>query len=161
MLGIVVCEKNLDRIYVKLKEANNGKGQPEFRLPILIVGAFALPPVITAYAWVAELHCPLPALLAVVGVMGFIFLLAFLPLMAYVVDAFGLFSASAMTSVIVIRCLCGTFLPLVSSRAIKAFGIGRGLTLFSACAMCFTPLILVVYRYGARLRQRSTYTRDV
>ncbi len=93
--------------------------------------------------------------------MGFTFLLAFLPLMAYVVDAFGLYSASALTSVIVIRCLCGTFLPLTSGPAIDAFGYGWGFTLLSAGALCLTPIPIVIFRYGPRLRQLSSYTRDV
>lgn len=126
----------------------------------MLFGALALPFTVVVYAWVAHMHYPLPALLASVGAMGFCLLLASLPVMAYVVDAFGLYSASAMTSVIVIRCLCGTFLPLASSPAIRVFGIGWGLTLFSALAVCLSPIFVVVYRYGPRLRQRSRYTRD-
>lgn len=160
ILAIVICEKYLDRLYLKLKDANHGKGQPEFRLPIVIVGAFALPAAVAAYGWAAQLRAPLPVLLAAVGAMGFTLLLAFLPLMAYVVDAFGLFSASALTSVIVIRCLCGTFLPLTSGPAIGAFGYGWGFTLFAAGALCLAPIPVVIFRYGPRLRQLSTYTRD-
>ncbi|OIW22498.1 major facilitator superfamily transporter [Coniochaeta ligniaria NRRL 30616] len=161
LLAIFLCEKTLDGIYVKLKDANNGKGQPEFRLPLMIVGAFTLPLAVAGYGWIAELRLPLPLLLVSVGFMGFTLLLAFLPLMAYVVDAFGLYSASALTSVIVIRCLCGTFLPLGSGPAIDAFGYGWGLTLFSAGALCLAPIPIVIFRYGPRLRQLSSYTRDV
>jgi MFS family permease len=161
LLAIVVCERNIDRIYVKLKEANGGKGQPEFRLPLVIVGGFSLPIMVAIYGWIAQLRYPLPVLLASVAAMGFAMLLAFLPLMAYVVDAFGLYSASALTSVIVIRCLCGTFLPLASSPAIRAFGYGWGLSVFSIFALCLAPIVIVIYRYGPVLRQQSSYTRDV
>lgn len=127
----------------------------------MIVGGFTLPLTVAVYGWIAELRFPLPALLVSVGAMGFALLLAFLPLMAYVVDAFGLYSASALTSVIVIRCLCGTFLPLASSPAIRTFGYGWGLTFFSAFALCLAPMVVVIYRYGPRLRQMSSFTRDV
>ncbi|KAB5529053.1 major facilitator superfamily transporter [Coniochaeta sp. 2T2.1] len=160
VLAIIVTERTLDKIYIKLKDSNNGKGQPEFRLPMAIVGAFTLPLAVAAYGWIAELRLPLWMLLTSVAVMGFTLLLAFLPLMAYVVDAFGLYSASALTSVIVIRCLCGTFLPLTSGPAIAAFGYGWGLTVFSAVALCSAPVPVVVFRYGPKLRQLSSFTRD-
>jgi len=159
-LSIVLCETYLDRIYVKLKDANGGKGQPEYRLPLVIVGAFTLPLTFAAYGWIAELRLALPLLLVSVGAMGFTLLIAVLPVMAYVVDAFGLYSASALTSVIVIRCLCGTFLPLMSGPSIDAFGYGWGLSLFSAGALCMAPIPVVIFRYGPRLRQLSSYTRD-
>ncbi|RYP89514.1 hypothetical protein DL770_004384 [Monosporascus sp. CRB-9-2] len=98
---VVFCNLMLDTIYVRMRDANRGIGQPEYRLPPVIAGGFLLPVVIVLYGWVPELRLPLPYSLLSVVLMGTTLMLGFLPLMTYVVDAFGLYSASAMTALIV------------------------------------------------------------
>lgn len=80
--------------------------------------------------------------------------------MAYVVDAFGLYSASAMTGLIVTRCLMGTFLPLSTGPVVDSLGYGWGFTLFSVGSLCLVPIPVLLFRYGKYLRQHSSYTRD-
>lgn len=87
-------------------------------------------------------------------------MLATLPLMAYVVDAFGMYSASAMTAVIVTRCLMGTFLPLATEPLIEKFGYGLAFTFLGVLTLGLAPIPIVVMRYGHKWRQRSAYTRD-
>ncbi|RMZ85844.1 hypothetical protein DV737_g401, partial [Chaetothyriales sp. CBS 132003] len=114
--GVAICNLTLDRIFDK-----QWAGEPEFRLPLVIVGAVTLPIVVAAYGWMAQAGAgpegtaPLIALEALLAAMGLSLLLAFMPLLAYVVDATGVYSASAMTAMIVTRCLMGTFLPLAGS----------------------------------------------
>ncbi|KAI9876236.1 MAG: hypothetical protein M1823_007317, partial [Watsoniomyces obsoletus] len=48
-LCVVVCKLFLDSIYIKLKNSHKGVGQPEYRMPLIIVGAFTMPFVIAAY----------------------------------------------------------------------------------------------------------------
>jgi hypothetical protein len=160
VISVVGCNLSLDRIYIKLRDSNKGVALPEHRLPLVILGGFLLPFILAAYGWIAELRLPLLVFLASVGMMGFALELVIIPLMAYVVDAFGLYSASAMTGVIVTRCLMSTFLPLASGPAIDGFGYGWGLTIFGAASLCLAPIPVIILRYGPRLRQRSSYTRD-
>lgn len=86
-------------------------------------------------------------------------MLTLIPLMAYVVDAFGLFSASAMTGVIVSRCLMGTFLPLTTAPLVDAFGYGWGFMVFGAMSLALAPISVVVFRYGERWRGFCKYSR--
>jgi hypothetical protein len=160
IISVIICNSSLDRIYIKLRDLNNGVGQPEFRLPLVIVGGFMLPVASVMYGWVAELRLPVPFLLLTILLIGVTLMLAFLPLMAYVVDAFGLYSASALTAVIVTRCLMGTFLPLATMPLVDKFGWGWGFTILAAVTLGLAPLPVIVFRYGAKWRQRSEYTRD-
>jgi hypothetical protein len=80
--------------------------------------------------------------------------------MTYVVDAFGRFSASAMTGLIVTRCLMGTFLPLTVQPLVERFGYGFGLSIIAAASLCLAPIPVLVSRYGSKWRQRSKYTKD-
>ncbi|KAK1995241.1 major facilitator superfamily transporter [Colletotrichum falcatum] len=159
-ISVLVSNFSLDRIYVKLR-GSDPAGRPEYRLPLTIIGSFTLPLSIVSYGWIAQLHLPVGYLLLSVAMIGFTMLMAFLPISAYVVDASGLYSASAMTGVIVTRCLAGTFLPLSIGPMVARFGYGWGFTMLGAFSICLAPIPILIMRYGHVWRQRSEYTRDV
>lgn len=157
---VALCNVYLDKIYIKLRNANNGLGQPEYRLPLVIIGAFALPFVTALYGWIAQTRAPLPLMLLCLVLFGFTVLLGFMPLAVYATDAFGIYSASAMTAIIVTRCLAGTFFPLVATPLIAKFGYGLGFTVLGAVSLALAPIPLLVYKYGSRWRQKCSYTAE-
>lgn len=159
-ISVIICNLLLDKIYIKLRDSHKGIEQPEYRLPLVIVGAFTLPLIVISYGWIVELRLPLPLLLLSVGLLGLTLLLSTLPLMAFVVDAFRLYSASAMTAVIVSRCLMSTFLPLVTKPVIEEIGHGWAFTLLGALSLCLAPIPALIFRYGHKWRQRSEYTKE-
>lgn len=156
----MICNLTLDRIYVKLRGGSKTREKPEYRLPLAIIGAFTLPVAVTGYGWIAQFRLPVPLLLASVSLLGLALLLAMIPLSAYVVDACGLYSASAMTGVIVARCLMGTFLPLTTKPLATHFGYGWGFTCLGLLSLCIAPIPVLVLRYGEKWRQRSESMRD-
>ncbi|KIX05124.1 uncharacterized protein Z518_05996 [Rhinocladiella mackenziei CBS 650.93] len=159
--GLVLCNLTLDRIYVNLRDSSpKGIGQPEYRLPLVIVGGFGVPLVVAAYGWIAQARLPLWLLLISLGLLGSTFILGFLPLLAYIVDTFKLYSASAMTAIIVTRCLMGTFLPLTVEPLVKGLGYGWAFTALSSASLCLAPIPVLLLRYGSKWRQRSEYTQD-
>ena len=158
VLMILICNVYLDKIYIKLRAANGGIGQPEFRLPLVIFGSFSLPMAVAIYGWVSEKRLPLPVLLVSVGLLGFTLMLGYLPVMAYVVDALGIYSASGMTAMIVTRCLMGTFFPLAADPLVKKLGYGWGFTVLGGISIALAPIPMLLYRYGTKWRQRSSYT---
>lgn len=139
---------------------HKGVGQPEFRLPLSIVGALLMPVAVATYGWAAERQLPLPVLLLSVFTLGAATMLALIPVMAYVVDAFGLYAASAMTGVIVSRCLMSTFLPLTTVPLISNFGYGWAFTVFAVLSLLLAPIPMFMLRYGERWRKFSRYTRE-
>jgi MFS family permease len=159
VISVAVCNRGLDRIYIHLRSKNNEIGLPEHRLPLAIAGGLLLPVAILYYGWAAQAHVPLAAMLVAVALLGASLMLSVIPLMAYVVDAFGLYSASAMTAVIVTRCLMGTFLPLAAQPLIDKFGIGLAFTCLAGVSVALAPVPVAVMRYGEKWRQRSKYTR--
>ena len=160
-LSVVVCNGLLDRIYIKLKENNKGVGQPEYRLPLVLIGALTMPAVVAWYGWVAELQLPLSALLVSLGLLGASLMLAFVPLMVYITDAFGIYAASATTGLIVTRCLMGSFLPLATEPLVRQFGYGLAFTIMGGATLILAPIPITILRYGSKWRQRSAYTRDI
>ena len=161
IVAVIITSVFLDKIYVRLREKHkpaSGKGEPEYRLPLAIIGALSCPVAIALYGWSAELRLPLPVLLFNLGLLGATMLLAFLPVMSYVVDAFKRYSASAMTAAIVTRCLMGTFMPLAVDPLVKKVGYGWGFTVLCGLCLVTAPIPILLYRYGATWRQRSRYT---
>ncbi|KAH7115254.1 MFS multidrug transporter-like protein [Dendryphion nanum] len=159
-LAVLLSNFALDRIFIYLRGPDHKDGKPEHRLPLALIGAFTLPLCVTAYGWVAELHLPVPLLLVCVGLLGFTLVLTTVPVFAYVVDAFGPYSASAITGIIVIRCLISSFLPLITGPLAKYLGNGWGFTYCGAFSLCLAPVSILVFRYGYRWRQRCEFTRD-
>lgn len=155
---VFLCNIYLDKIYIHLRTAHNNINAPEYRLPLVILGSLTLPLAIASYGWIAQTHLPLPLMLFCVGAMGFTLMLGYLPVMAYVVDALGLYAASGMTAMIVARCLMGTFFPLAAGPLVKRFGSGWGFTVLGAISVAMAPIPMVLYRHGARWRLRSPYT---
>jgi hypothetical protein len=127
---------------------------------VAVISAILLPLAVTAYGWIAQLRLPVPLLLLSVSLLGFSLLLTIIPLSAYVVDAFGMYSASAMTGVIVTRCLGGTFLPLAAGPLAAALGYGLGYTCLGALSLSLAVVPVLILRYGEKWRQRSGFTRD-
>lgn len=162
LLSVLLCNFSLDKIYITLRNRSTtpDQGKPEYRLPLAVLGAVLLPFSVTAYGWVAQYRLPVPLLLASVALLDFTLLTNIIPLQAYVVDACGLYSASAMTGVIVTRCLMGTFLPLAAGPLAEYLGYGWGYTVLGALAAVVAVIPVAVLRYGSEWRQRSEYTRD-
>jgi hypothetical protein len=158
--SVLICNFTLDRIYVRLRGPDGDKGKPEYRLPLSIFGALVLPFTVGAYGWIAQYQLPVLLLLGSVVAMGSTLLLTIIPLSNYVVDAFGVYSASALTGVIVTRCLMGTFLPLTASPLTELFGYGLGFSCLGALSLVLAIIPICVFRYGEKWRQCSEFTRD-
>ena len=126
----------------------------------MMVSSVALPFVVALYGWVPQLGLPVPLMLLMVVLFGVFVIMSMVPLMAYVVDAFNLFSASAITALLITRCLMGTFLPLVTAPLNDAIGYGLGFTVLSAACIVLAPIPFFVWRYGAQWRQKSDFTKD-
>ncbi|KAK5058709.1 hypothetical protein LTR84_010973 [Exophiala bonariae] len=158
--SIIVMNLTLDRIFIKLRKGNKGVGLPEYRLPLAILGAFTMPFLVMAFGWIAEYRLPLPILLIDLALIGNTTMFGFLPVTAYVVDASKLYAASAMTALIVTRCLMGTFLPLTTAPLVRQFGFGYAFTLLGGASLVLAPIPVFIFKYGAKWRQSSKYTAD-
>ena len=119
-----------------------------------------MPLVCLLYGWAADVPWPVWVLLLAVVLFGFALIFSLVPMMTYVTDAFGLYSASALTAVLVLRCLAGTLLPLATNALTDAIGDGLGYTILAAALLLLAPIPALVMRYGPAWRQRSAYSKD-
>ncbi|KAI9343295.1 major facilitator superfamily domain-containing protein [Zopfochytrium polystomum] len=147
----------MQKIYLRLREQNNGVAEPEFRLPVAIPFAFVLPVSLFLYGWSAQntLHWIVPDLGIVL--FGMAFSVPFLVITIYLVDAYRRYSASAMAAGSVLRSIFGFAFPLFATTMYDSLDYGWGNSVLGFIAIVGIPAPLLVYRYGAYFRAKSTY----
>ena len=75
-----------------------------------------------------------------------------MPALAYLVDAYTVYAASATAAAIVSRSLLGALLPLAGNSMYNALGIGWGTSLLGFISVVFLPVPLVFWKFGERIR---------
>jgi len=160
-IAILVSNQFLDKMCVALGKSRGGPLRPEDRLPFLIGGLVIIPPIVALYGWAPYAEWSVWVLLLAMALTGFALIVTWVPLSSYVVDSFGLYSASALTGLLIARCLGGTLIPLAIPPLTDAIGTGYGFLVVAAVCLVLIPLPMMVMRYGSVWRQNSVYTRDV
>ncbi|MCJ1268777.1 hypothetical protein MMC22_008665 [Lobaria immixta] len=150
LVGVFVFGIASDRI-VKSKSAS-GEMKPEYRLPPMIPGSFAVPIGLLIYGWSADkgVHWFVP--IFGTSLVGLGILATFMPIQTYLVDAYTIHAASALAANTVFRSLVGALLPLAGRSMYKALGLGWGNSLLAFIAFAMCPIPVIFYKYGERIR---------
>ena len=130
------------------------KPKPEHRLPPILLGSASIPIGLLIYGWTAE-----QKVFWLVPILGTVFvglglILTFMPVMMYLVEAYGIYAASATAANTVFRSLGGTFLPLAGKPLYDALGQGWGNTLLAGLALMGLPASWAIIKYGEAIRLR-------
>ncbi|EJT97532.1 MFS general substrate transporter [Dacryopinax primogenitus] len=145
----------MDRIYAKLSARNGGVGQPEFRIPVAIIGAIVVPIGLFWYGWSAQAHTHWIMPIIGGGIFSFGMMLTFFPLQVYIVDTFE-YAASALAAATVFRCMFGFGFPLFGQQMFSRLGNGGGNSLLAGLAIVLgIPFPVFIWFKGAELRARS------
>ncbi|KAJ9156578.1 Mfs multidrug [Pleurostoma richardsiae] len=158
LIGLFVCGGTSDRL-VKVLAArrNGGVPKPEYRLPVLILGALLAPAGLFCYAWTAEKkeHWMLP--IVGTGFLGGGMVIAVMAISTYLVDTYTTFAASAMAASTVLRSLLGALLPLAGDSMYDALGVGWGTSLLGFISVAFIPLPFIFLKYGQKFRESKKF----
>ncbi|RAL65662.1 hypothetical protein DID88_005333 [Monilinia fructigena] len=157
-LGTQICAPCQDRIYRALKARNNGIGKPEFRVPLMIPGAFLVPVGLFWYGWSAQAktHWIVPNIGAAIFAAGTI--IGFQCIQTYIVDAYTKYAASAVGAATVMRSLAGFGFPLFAPYMYAALDYGWGNSLLGFIAIGLGwPAPILLWMYGEKLRTKSTF----
>ncbi|CZT41529.1 probable fluconazole resistance protein [Rhynchosporium secalis] len=144
--------------YNKKLLANNGVPIPEWRLPPVIFGGLSFAGGLFWFGWSGykeSIHWIVPTLSGLLT--GFGLLAIFLQSLNYLVDAYLMFAASAIAANTFLRSLAGAGFPLFSQYMFKALKVNWTGTLLGCVALLLVPIPVIFYKYGAKIRQRSTF----
>ncbi|OQE28597.1 hypothetical protein PENSTE_c003G06473 [Penicillium steckii] len=155
-VGLMIIALTNDRIVKKLTAQNNGKFEPEMRLPTMIMFSCILPISFFWYGWTADKHVfwivPIIGMFPFgVGMMG-----VFMPIQTYIIDCYPAYAASANATLTATRSLVGAFLPLAGPAMFQSLGLGWGNSLLGFLALAFVPLPIIFTKFGKQIRERWT-----
>ncbi|OAQ86733.1 fluconazole resistance protein [Purpureocillium lilacinum] len=157
-VGLAAFSILSDKTVVRMTAANGGVYEPEFRLPDCIWFALVLPITFFWYGWSADkaVHWIVPVIGIVpfgIGIVG-----VWLPIQAYIVDAYPQYAASGLAAFSVLRCTVAAFLPLAGPQMYKSLGVGWGSSLLGFIAVALIPIPTLIYKYGKWMRTRFPLT---
>ncbi|PHH74100.1 hypothetical protein CDD82_5100 [Ophiocordyceps australis] len=152
ILGLLVFGALSDRIIKSKAAQNDGIIKPEYRLPPMIVGGIAIPVGFFIYGWTAEYHVFWLVPILGTAFVGFGFIAYFMPIQAYLVDAFTIHAASALGAGAVWRSIVGALLPLAGLPMYNRLGLGWANSLLGFIAVAMIPVPFVLIKYGERIR---------
>ncbi|KAF4584714.1 hypothetical protein EYR38_001945 [Pleurotus pulmonarius] len=143
----------IDPIYAYLTKKNADDGRPEYRLPSMVPATLMLPVGLLIDGWSAQAHG--------IALVGAGIVLNHQSVEMYVVDMFGLYSASALAAVAFVRSIAGFAFPLFAPQMYRVLGFGKGDTILAAVSIVIgCPAPFVFWKYGERIRNASRYTRN-
>ncbi|KAI0809996.1 cycloheximide resistance protein [Xylaria sp. FL0064] len=164
LIGVLIYSGTSDK-YIRRKAAEADKlaeetgaekqgMKPEYRLPLLPLGAICIPVGLFIYGWPAQykVHWIVPIIGT--GFTGIGNILVFFSIQTYLVDAFTIYAASALASNTIIRSIAGGVLPLAGLRLYERLGYGWGNSLLAFIAIVFLPVSFVLLKYGEDLRTK-------
>jgi MFS family permease len=143
----------LDRIYRTMTRGNSNGGIPEYRIPYLFIGMLLMPIGLLLYGWAAEHR--LPWIVVDIGTVIFTLgsFVASQAIMAYQLDEFAEFSASANAATRVVSYVLAFVLPIFAPVLYEREGFGWGNSILALAVFAVgLPACWVLYFWGTRVR---------
>jgi MFS family permease len=161
-----------DKIYRHLKRKNDNVGKPEFRVPLMLVGATLCPIGLFIYGWTAQarVHWIGPNIGTLLFAAGNI--ISHTCSQTYILDSYTRFAASGTAAVVVLRSLAGFGFPLFAPYMYEKLDYGwyvvfillflltlcRGNSVLAIISLCLgIPAPIIFWKYGERLRSQSQF----
>lgn len=159
-IGLGTVAVTNDKVVMKLTARNQGKYEPEMRLPAMIIFSCILPISFFWYGWSADKHVfwivPIIGMAPFgIGMMG-----VYLPIQTYVIDCYPEYAASANATLTAVRSLVGALLPLAGPKMFESLGLGWGNSLLGFIALAFVPSPIIFNVYGKAIREKYPVRLD-
>lgn len=153
-LGLAAMALTSDKMVVKLSKRNNGKFEPEMRLPTMIFFAFFIPISFFWYGWTADKKAFW--IVPIIGMIPFSFGMMgiFLPIQTYLIDCYTGYAASAVAILTASRSLLGALLPLAGGPMYQKLGLGWGNSLLGFIGLACIPIPIFFTKYGKTIREK-------
>ncbi|KAL1610087.1 hypothetical protein SLS60_001752 [Paraconiothyrium brasiliense] len=160
---LTICSEPLLRRLInshKLDPAT-GKPPPEAMVSVVCIAAVCVPVGEMIFAWTCtpDVHWVAPIIAGIpfgAGNCG-----VFIYASNYLVHSYGIYAASALAGNAVLRSAMGGTLPLAGPQMYKSLGPHWSATMLSLIEFAMIPIPLIFYRYGHKIRERSTLIRQM
>lgn len=134
------------------------KSEPEFRLAPAVVGAPFCVVGLFLFAWTIypRVHWIVPEI--AIGLFGFGLILVFSGIFTFLVEAFPLYAASALSANSFARSSFAGAFPLFGVQMYRKLNFHWATTLLAFLCLAMAPFPYIFFIYGKRLRARSRFS---
>ncbi|KAJ4357384.1 uncharacterized protein N0V89_001959 [Didymosphaeria variabile] len=146
-----------ERYYLRRVTENDGKGVPEARVWMARYGALLIPISLFWFAWTSypSVHWIVPIIAS--SLFGAGIYIVILSILNYLVDAYQVYSASALAGTILVRNLVGGGFPMFATQMYKKLGNEWASSLLGFIAILLVPIPWVLFYRGYVIRKRSPW----
>ncbi|KXT01099.1 hypothetical protein AC579_6765 [Pseudocercospora musae] len=142
-------------------DPETGRPYPEAMVSVVCIASVLIPAGEIIFAWTCtpNVHWIVPILAGIpfgAGNAG-----VFIYASNYLVQSYGIYAASALAGNAVFRSIMGATLPLAGPSLYRALGANWAGMLLGLLEALFIPIPFVFYRYGHKIRQKSTLIRQL
>ncbi|KIW99043.1 uncharacterized protein Z519_00706 [Cladophialophora bantiana CBS 173.52] len=159
ILSDPIWHKNYLRL-LRNREESTGerKSEPEYRLPPSIFGGWFCVVGLFWFAWTIypSVHSIVPIVGS--GFFGFGTILVFTGVFTFLVEAYPLYAASALSANSFARSSFAGAFPLFGVQMYNKLGFHWATTLLAFLCLIMAPFPYLFFIYGKRLRQKSRFT---
>lgn len=156
-VALAVCAEPLIRRVINKhpQDPVTGRPAPEANVSVVCVGAILAPIGQFWFSWTARppIHWISPILAGIP--FGFGNGLVFIYVVSYLAGSYGIYTASAIGGMSVVRYVFAAVLPLAGTKMYHALGVNWAGTMLALIEVLLIPIPFVFYRYGGKIRQRS------
>ncbi|KAL9017278.1 MAG: hypothetical protein Q9185_005399 [Variospora sp. 1 TL-2023] len=142
------------------KIADRHEETPETRLPPSIVGSIAIPVSIFWFAWTNDLSVHWIVSIAAQVPFGFGFVLVYISVQEYLVDAYTVYAASGLAANTIFRSAFGAGFPLFTNVMYTSLGDHWASSIPAFLSLCCIPFPILFYRHGSRIRAECRYAAE-
>lgn len=159
ILGCIIIAYYTQTIFTR-KVLKRGYVVPEDRLIPMIFAAPALPAGLFWFAWTSNPNVTwVPQAISGVLIGGGIMII-FLQGINYIVDVYTQYANSALAANTLIRGLFGAIFPLFAAQMFRGLGVAWAASLLAFLTLAMTPIPLLFYKFGARIRANSKFFKQ-
>ncbi|KAI1299716.1 major facilitator superfamily domain-containing protein [Xylaria venustula] len=165
-LAIGIAFGILVALYVTIRSTKPSKlsdeedWRPEIRLPMSLVGCVAIPVGLFWFAWTNDPSFHWLLSIAAQVPFGFGFVLVYISVQNYLVDAYTIYSASVLAANAMLRSIFGAAFPLFTNYMYHSLGIHWASSVPAFLALACVPFPFVFYRYGENIRRKCYYAAE-
>lgn len=164
-IGVIVLSQIVPRLanmlYKRLTARQpDQKALPEFRIPLLFPATVLALTGLLWFGWSAQHQLPvaMPNIGAVLLTAG-TYVTNFC-INQYLIDTYTVHAASALGAATIFQGVFGFVIPFVAPRMVSGLGLGVGMSVLAGVVLLVgMPGAVVVWKWGARLREKSLLAR--
>ncbi|USW49359.1 Putative major facilitator superfamily, MFS transporter superfamily [Septoria linicola] len=157
----VYWERYLEKAKARCPPPMWSQQEEYVRLPIAVLGAPLFAISLFWLGWTArpDIHWIVPTLSALPFGIGF--LLIFMALINYIVDAYEIYAASAMGAASCSRSIFGVVMPFAARPMYETLGVAWACSLLGFLSILMGIVPFAFLKYGAKIRENSTWCQEL